>query len=248
MLTPQEVAEHGFSKAHVGGYNMKEVDDFLDQVTEDYGGLYKENAVLKGKIKVLAEKISEYRETEEAMRSTLLSAQKMAKSMVAEAEEEKKQMIADAERLSLQRKAELEREIAEAEGKLAAAQAATQQFIDQVRGLTRQQAEFLDRLPKMKVTEQKKPAAPAAAPAPEAAPVPEATPDPEAAAPETAATPAEEPVGDSIDQILQEEQDPLLTGAAERELAAVGAGGDVESTSSRIDFGNLKFGKDYEIE
>ena len=50
------------------------------------------------------------------MRSTLLSAQKMAKSMVAEAEEEKKQMIADAERLSLQRKAELEREIAEAEG------------------------------------------------------------------------------------------------------------------------------------
>ena len=29
MLTPQEVAEHGFSKAHVGGYNMKEVDDFL---------------------------------------------------------------------------------------------------------------------------------------------------------------------------------------------------------------------------
>lgn len=46
----------------------------------------------------------------------------MAKSMVAEAEEEKKQMIADAERLSLQRKAELEREIAEAEGKLAAAQ------------------------------------------------------------------------------------------------------------------------------
>ena len=37
MLTPQEVAEHGFSKAHVGGYNMKEVDDFLDQVTEDYG-------------------------------------------------------------------------------------------------------------------------------------------------------------------------------------------------------------------
>ena len=116
MLTPQEVAEHGFSKAHVGGYNMKEVDDFLDQVTEDYGGLYKENVVLKGKIKVLAEKISEYRETEEAMRSTLLSAQKMAKSMVAEAEEEKKQMIADAERLSLQRKAELEREIAEAEG------------------------------------------------------------------------------------------------------------------------------------
>ena len=37
MLTPQEVAEHGFSKAHLCGYNMKEVYYFLDQVTEDYG-------------------------------------------------------------------------------------------------------------------------------------------------------------------------------------------------------------------
>ena len=151
MLTPQEVAEHGFSKAHVGGYNMKEVDDFLDQVTEDYGQLYKECAVLKGKIKVLAEKISEYRETEEAMRSTLLSAQKMAKTMVAEAEEEKKQRIADAEKLGLQRKAEVEREVAEAEGKLAAAQASTQQFINQVRELVRREAEFLDKLRSYKV-------------------------------------------------------------------------------------------------
>ena len=72
MLTPQEVAEHGFSKSRMGGYNMKEVDDFLDELTADFSELYKENSVLKGKIKVLAEKISEYRETEDAMRTTLL--------------------------------------------------------------------------------------------------------------------------------------------------------------------------------
>ena len=80
MLTPQEVAEHGFSKSRMGGYNMKEVDDFLDELTADFSELYKENSVLKGKIKVLAEKISEYRETEDAMRTTLLTAQKMANS------------------------------------------------------------------------------------------------------------------------------------------------------------------------
>lgn len=92
MLTPQEVAEHGFSKSRMGGYNMKEVDDFLDELTADFSELYKENSVLKGKIKVLAEKISEYRETEDAMRTTLLTAQKMANSMVVQAEEEKKRM------------------------------------------------------------------------------------------------------------------------------------------------------------
>lgn len=243
MLTPQEVAEHGFSKAHVGGYNMKEVDDFLDQVTEDYGQLYKECAVLKGKIKVLAEKISEYRETEEAMRSTLLSAQKMAKTMVAEAEEEKKQRIADAEKLGLQRKAEVEREVAEAEGKLAAAQASTQQFINQVRELVRREAEFLDKLPTMKVTAEEETAPKAAEQEP-------------AEAPETEA-PAAEASGDSIDQILQEEQDPQPEAPAEveKELVGVAAGAGAETdvdleelTGSRIDFDNLKFGKDYEIE
>lgn len=245
MLTPQEVAEHGFSKAHVGGYNMKEVDDFLDQVTEDYGQLYKECAVLKGKIKVLAEKISEYRETEEAMRSTLLSAQKMAKTMVAEAEEEKKQRIADAEKLGLQRKAEVEREVAEAEGKLAAAQASTQQFINQVRELVRREAEFLDKLPTMKVTAAEETAPKAA----------EQKQEP-AEAPETEA-PAAEATGDSIDQILQEEQDPQpeAPAEAEKELVGVAAGAGAETdmdleelTGSRIDFDNLKFGKDYEIE
>ena len=54
MLTPQEVAEHGFSKSRMGGYNMKEVDDFLDELTADFSELYKENSVLKGKIKKVA--------------------------------------------------------------------------------------------------------------------------------------------------------------------------------------------------
>ena len=57
MLTPQEVAEHAFQKASFGGYNMSMVDEFLDQVTADYTALYKENAALKAKMKVLADKV-----------------------------------------------------------------------------------------------------------------------------------------------------------------------------------------------
>ena len=113
----------------MGGYNMKEVDDFLDELTADFSELYKENSVLKGKIKVLAEKISEYRETEDAMRTTLLTAQKMANSMVVQAEEEKKRMIAEAERAALQRKAEVEQEVADAEYQLKMAKNATAQFV-----------------------------------------------------------------------------------------------------------------------
>ena len=78
MLTPQEVSTHSFSKASFGGYNMAMVDEFLDELTDDYTALYKENAALKAKLKVLVEKVEEYRSTEDAMRKTLLTAQKMA--------------------------------------------------------------------------------------------------------------------------------------------------------------------------
>lgn len=63
MLTPQEVSTHSFAKASFGGYNMAMVDEFLDELTDDYTALYKENAALKAKLKVLVEKVEEYRAT-----------------------------------------------------------------------------------------------------------------------------------------------------------------------------------------
>ena len=53
MLTPQEVSTHAFTKAVMGGYNMAMVDEFLDELTDDYTALYKENAALKSKLKVV---------------------------------------------------------------------------------------------------------------------------------------------------------------------------------------------------
>ena len=94
MLTPQEVSTHAFSKAVMGGYNMAMVDEFLDELTDDYTALYKENAALKAKLKVLVEKVEDYRATEDSMRATLLTAQKMADSIVHEAEAKRDEILA----------------------------------------------------------------------------------------------------------------------------------------------------------
>ena len=64
MFTPQEIQEQTFSKAVFGGYDMQQVDDFLEPLTEDYITLYKENSVLKAKMKILVEKLEEYRAQE----------------------------------------------------------------------------------------------------------------------------------------------------------------------------------------
>ena len=108
MMTPQEAANCTFAKSMVGGYNMASVDDFLDKLTEDYAALYKENAALKAKLKVLADKTEEYREIEDAMRSTLLTAQRMATSIVSEAEAKREALIADGTGEAKQRLAELQ--------------------------------------------------------------------------------------------------------------------------------------------
>jgi len=101
MLTPQEVSGRAFSKAAFGGYNMAMVDEFLDELTDDYTSLYKENAALKAKLKVLVDKVEEYRATEDSMRAALLTAQRMANTMVEEAEEKKKAVLAGADAVYL---------------------------------------------------------------------------------------------------------------------------------------------------
>ena len=144
MFTPQEVSEKTFPKtsALTAGYNMAAVDEFLDPLTEDYTALYKENAALKAKLKVLAEKIEEYRSTEDAMRTTLVTAQKLATKLVQEAQTQKNEILSEARAEAARQTATLEQQTAAAEQKLT-------EFIGASRQLCQTQLDFLTKLPEM---------------------------------------------------------------------------------------------------
>ena len=86
MFTPQQIDQISFTKAKFGGYNMQQVDEFLEPLTEDYVTLYKENALLKSKMRVLVGKLEEYRKNEASMKEAVANAQKTCDKMVAEAE------------------------------------------------------------------------------------------------------------------------------------------------------------------
>ena len=151
MFTPQEVSEKVFPKASFGssGYSTGPVDEFLDALTEDYAALFKENVTLKAKLKVLAEKVEEYRSTEDAMRQTLLTAQKMASKLVQEAQAEKDQLLADAKAEAAQEVQRLEDEKKAAEQKLAMAQEKLADFIRRSDELCQAQSAFLQSLPEL---------------------------------------------------------------------------------------------------
>ena len=96
MITPQEIEQISFNRATFGGYDMQAVDEFLEPLTEDYITLYKENNLLKSKMKVLVSKLEEYRASEASMKDAMVNAQKTCDKMVKEAEEKCKQMLNEA--------------------------------------------------------------------------------------------------------------------------------------------------------
>ena len=195
MFTPQEVSEKTFPKASGfnNGYGMAAVDEFLDALTEDYTALYKDNAALKAKLKVLAEKVEEYRATEDAMRSTLLSAQRMAAQMVSDAQAQRDKMLSDAQEEANRQVAQLEQQVAQAQHKLTMAQTSLSDFLRRSADLCAQQVSFLHSLPEAEVEEGQ----PVTLPAPEENAVPVADAEPvsqeEAPQPESAAEPEPQP-------------------------------------------------------
>ena len=215
MLTPQEVSTHAFAKAVMGGYNMAMVDEFLDELTDDYTALYKENAALKAKMKVLVEKVEDYRATEDSMRATLLTAQKMADSIVHEAEAKRDEILSQAQADAKARIGQLQQEQEEAEARLRQGQLDLARFIAASRQVCQQELELLEHLPDLQVDVPTAPAEPAAQEQPTKAE--------ETTAEEQPATPAQDyPEGDPFSQ---EET--------------------VSEPTRRINLSDLKFGRNY---
>ena len=96
MFTPQQIEQISFGRATFGGYDMQAVDEFLEPLTEDYLTLYKENALLKSKMRVLVGKLEEYRANEASMKEAIVNSQKTCDMMVKETEAKCTQMLDDA--------------------------------------------------------------------------------------------------------------------------------------------------------
>ncbi len=156
MLTPQEVEERVFPKAKKGGYDMQDVDNFLDQLTADYTELFKENAALKRKMKVLADKITEYQETEGAMRATLLAAQKMGNEIVEEAKSKQAKILEETEGIARKRANELKQEIAALEDRTKSMKSSVLAMAAGIRDLLTHEQEFLASLPAVDAESEQK--------------------------------------------------------------------------------------------
>ena len=141
-MTPQDIREKIFEKAVFGGYDMGSVDDFMEEMASELEAAQRESATLKAKMKVLVDKIEEYRASEDAMRMTLLSAQKLSSQIESEARAraDKAEAQAAAARSLDGLKSETRRE----EARLKEAKESLARFLEDARALCQRQLDFLN--------------------------------------------------------------------------------------------------------
>ena len=161
-MTPQDIREKTFEKAMFGGYDMAAVQNYQEEVATELANAQKEVAVLKGKMKVLVDKIEEYRASEDAMRLAILSAQKVGKQIEDDAQARADKILSEAKNTSDRILGGLQHETANEEAKLLNAKTSCAKFLEDVRNLCLTQLEYLDGVAGSKAASAPRPTASAA--------------------------------------------------------------------------------------
>ena len=217
MFTPQQIEQISFNRATFGGYNIDDVDNFLEPLTEDYVTLYKENALLKSKMRVLVEKLEEYRSNEASMKDAIVNAQKTCDLMVKEAQAKCTTMLSEANLAAAQNTKNADSLIVVEEARVEAAKQTAAKKIDEIQSQIRSCLHALDRIKSANLPK----------PQPAAAPF-----DYE----KQPAASRMDAVADEISQSLE-----ALVGAPEDPKPAADPMSDATSK-----FTNLRFGRNYE--
>lgn len=251
MLTPQEIQDQKFEKAMFGGYDMAQIDQFLDTVLNDYSSLYKENTALKAKMRVLVDKIEEYRAVDEELRKTLYNAQISAKDTVSRAQTEAERILRDARSTASQHIGDLQGQVEQEQQKLENAKRQNAAYAEKIRKAMEQSVRLMEQVMDLSAPAEKPAPAPAAAPAAPAAPVQEA---PAAPAMPAAPAPAETPAvpvreerstapAESLD--LTPPEDPAYRADPQSDTARI-YGDSPFTPKPRFNFDDMRFGKSYE--
>ncbi len=111
MITPLDIENKKFSKQMMNGYNVEEVDDFLDDLTADYSKNYKEIAELRTQVEELNKSLEHYKTIESTLQNTLIMAQTTAEDIKNVAKQQADQIINEAKSSAKQQADELENQI-----------------------------------------------------------------------------------------------------------------------------------------
>ncbi len=97
MLKPMDIHNKEFKRV-MRGYDVEEVDEFLDEIIVDFEKMQRELDVMKTQISNYSENMNSYREKELSLNNVMMSAQRFADQLTQDAERKAAEIIANAER------------------------------------------------------------------------------------------------------------------------------------------------------
>lgn len=112
MLTPLDVENKRFSKQMMNGYNVEEVDDFLDEIGADYAQKNRELQEKDKQLEDLKKEIEKYKSLESTLQNTLVMAQSTAEEVKNVAKQQADQLVAEAKSTAEREAIELEQKAA----------------------------------------------------------------------------------------------------------------------------------------
>ncbi len=255
MYTPQEIRSIEFTKS-LGGYKTSEVDEFIDRCADTVEALLNEKNELSKKLQVLADKLVEYRNDEDSIRTALLSAQRLGDTVVREANHKAGLILDDANIKAQKIEETAKRKIVDEERELERVKKEVSLFKNRMMSIYREHLSLIGMLPVDEAASETEgnetPAAePEAAPSAAEEPSrPAAESTVPAAAPAASEAPAPIAVPKAPDTVAYEQtvaafrmNIPILDEEGTEPAAEPAAA--VPKPSSR--FSDLKFGENYDI-
>ncbi|MDO4459422.1 MAG: DivIVA domain-containing protein [Clostridia bacterium] len=172
MLTLKQITDVSFRKSNFSGYRPEDVDDFIDEVTESFTALLKENQAYKTRVNELQEKNADYKEKlitlaqtvekykkdEDGIKSALVTAQKLSnaslreakqksEAMISEATEQAEQIMAEANSKSIDLYNEYQLKIEAKEKELDALKKAVTEFRSEIFNMYREHLTLIEKIP-----------------------------------------------------------------------------------------------------
>lgn len=252
MLTPETIASRRFDK-QMGGYKQDEVEAFLQQVAAEYARVLREKEELEQKMDVLAEKVEQYREDEDSLRSALIGAQKLGDSVIRDSKAKADYILRDAREKANQLMENAQKSIEKEQMALIKMQKEVTKFKNRLLTLYRQHLEMISALPEYDEEPQ---------PQPTEEPVEEPL-----TSAETAAAPAEPEQAESFEQetaidfgaslsdagkdadsLASVSAPPAPTARSQSSYSYSSSNSANTQNPSESRFGPLKFGEGFDVE
>ncbi|HLB24701.1 MAG TPA: DivIVA domain-containing protein [Nitrospirota bacterium] len=133
-ITPLDIKQKQF-RLRFRGFDIGEVDSFLEEINSQMEELVRENGALKEEVSRLQAQVAEFRESEKELRNTLMSAQRMSEDMKASAERQAQLKLKETEMQAEQMLASARRELAKVEEEISELNRIKERFVLKIKGM-----------------------------------------------------------------------------------------------------------------